>query len=375
MKRIGTIIVTILAIGVSLQAEERTKEKEFNSHWFLQLQGGAGHTVGEASFGELISPSAGLYAGYRFTPVWGLRAGVEGWQGKGALVAPTQVFGYNYLQGSVDVMADICNIFSGRKYMRTVSPYLYAGIGANGAFNNDEANSLAASFPAESRLWDGSHISVAGRFGIGTGIKLTDCVHLNIEAGANALDDHFNSKKGSAADWQLTARAGLTFNFGLGKKAKKAAAQQSKPASFEPAAQAKPEEKKPVEETPAVVEEPEKTEPTVIVPATPAEYKDNIYFKIGKFEIQDNQFEKIDNLVKFMNENPDVKVKITGYADSATGSGQRNMFLSEKRAEAVAGILKEKGIDGSRIVTGYEGDTVQPYDTPEQNRVAICITY
>lgn len=375
MRRIVTIIVMILTIGVSLRAEERTKEKEFNSHWFLQLQGGAGHTVGETSFGKLLSPSAALYAGYRLTPVWGLRAGVEGWQGKGAAIYYSEPYSFQYVQAGVDVMADLASAISGYKSKRLFTPYLYAGAGAAVGLDNSEVAGMKPAFDVDTKTWESPKAFPLGHMGCGVNIRLCDAVKIGIEVGSSVLPDSFNSKIVENADWQLTARAGLTFNFGLGKKAKKAAAQQSEPASFEPAAQAKPEEKKPVEETPAVVEEPEKTEPAVIVPATPAEYKDNIYFKIGKFEIQDNQIEKIDNLVKFLNEHPDVKVKITGYADAATGSGQRNMFLSEKRAEAVAGVLKEKGIDGSRIVTGYEGDTVQPYDTPEQNRVAICITY
>ena len=35
--------------------------------------------------------------------------------------------------------------------------------------------------------------------------------------------------------------------------------------------------------------------------------------------------------------------------------------------------LKAKGIAADRITVAYKGDTVQPYNTPEENRVSICI--
>ena len=35
--------------------------------------------------------------------------------------------------------------------------------------------------------------------------------------------------------------------------------------------------------------------------------------------------------------------------------------------------MKAKGIAADRITVAYKGDTVQPYNTPEENRVSICI--
>ena len=69
-----------------VQAQE--KGDEFNGYWFLNLKGGAGYTVGEDSFKNLITPSAALGFGYQFTPVWSLRADFSGWAAKGALNVP-----------------------------------------------------------------------------------------------------------------------------------------------------------------------------------------------------------------------------------------------------------------------------------------------
>ncbi len=45
----------------------------------------------------------------------------------------------------------------------------------------------------------------------------------------------------------------------------------------------------------------------------------------------------------------------------------------KKRAVNVAEALKVKGIAADRIKIDFKGDTVQPYATPEENRVSICI--
>ena len=47
--------------------------------------------------------------------------------------------------------------------------------------------------------------------------------------------------------------------------------------------------------------------------------------------------------------------------------------MSEARANNVAEALKAKGITADRIIVDFKGDTVQPYSTPEENRVSICI--
>jgi outer membrane protein OmpA-like peptidoglycan-associated protein len=74
-----------------------------------------------------------------------------------------------------------------------------------------------------------------------------------------------------------------------------------------------------------------------------------------------------------MKQNPAAVVLITGYADNATGTEKVNMHKSELRANAVAKALKEEGIAESRIKVDFKGASVQPYGTPAENRVAICI--
>ncbi len=68
------------------------------------------------------------------------------------------------------------------------------------------------------------------------------------------------------------------------------------------------------------------------------------------------------------------KDTLTGYADVQTGNHRLNKTLSARRAQAVADALTAKGIAADRITADSQGDTVQPFATPEENRVTICIT-
>ena len=94
---------------------------------------------------------------------------------------------------------------------------------------------------------------------------------------------------------------------------------------------------------------------------------------INKWDIRECEQIKIDEVVEALKANPDTKVRVSGYADKATGTAKRNLFLSQKRSEVVAAAIVAAGIDEDRIITEYFGDTVNPFETPEENRVAVCL--
>lgn len=58
----------------------------------------------------------------------------------------------------------------------------------------------------------------------------------------------------------------------------------------------------------------------------------------------------VDEIVSVMKENPDLRIRIDGHADS-TGSSAYNQTLSESRARMLKTSLEERGIDGSRLET------------------------
>lgn len=360
--KIRNLLVAILAIsGTVAFAQEQRQVKEegktvFKPHWFIQAQVGAAHTVGEAKFTDLTSPAAAINIGYKFVPAFGARIGGSGWQAKGGWVIPAQTYQYKYLQGNIDIMADLSTLFCGFNPKRVFNGYLFGGVGLNRGFDNDEANALDTRAYEMEYLWQEGKFLVAGRFGLGCDLRLNDRLAINIEANANALSDKFNSKKAGNCDWQLNAFVGLTIK--LGKSYTKTV-----PVYYEPepvVAQPKPE--------PVVVKEPEPKPVAVVEPM-----KQNIFFALNSALLQNDQSAKINAMVKYMEKNPTSKVAVTGYADKETGNPKINMTLSEKRAKNVVEALKAKGIAADRIITSYKGDTVQPYQKAQENRVCICI--
>ena len=351
--------VLLMSSTVAFSQEQRIKEPEkttFTPHWFIQAEVGAAHTVGEAKFTDLISPAAAVNVGYKFAPIFGVRLGVSGWQAKAGWVTPSQTYQYKYLQGNLDLMADLSTLFCGFNPKRVFNGYIFGGVGLNHAFDNDEANALDTRSHELEYLWQDKQNLVAGRFGLGCDLRLNDRLAINIEGNANALSDKFNSKKAGNCDWQFNVLVGL--NIKLGKSYKKTA-----PVYYEP---------EPVVEQPKpqpVVEKPEPEPVAVVVEPM----KQNIFFALNSALLQKDQQSKIDAMVAYMEKYPASKVAITGYADKETGNPRINMTLSEKRAKIVADALKDKGIAPDRIVTDFKGDTVQPFRVPEENRVSVCI--
>lgn len=351
--------VLLFSTTVAFAQEQRIKEPEkitFKPHWFIQAQVGAAHTVGEADFTDLLSPAAALNVGYKFAPAFGARVGVSGWQAKGGWVNPQQTYKFKYLQGNVDLMADLSTLFCGFNPKRVFNGYIFGGAGLNRGFDNDEANALDTRTYELEYLWQEGKFLVAGRFGLGCDLRLNDRLSINIEANANALSDKFNSKKAGNCDWQLNALVGVSIKLGKGYKKTPAVYYEPEPVVVE---QPKPA---------PVVEKPQPKKEVVVEPM-----KQNIFFALNSAKIQNDQQTKIASLAEYLEKHPAAKVTVTGYADKNTGNATINNKLSEKRANNVAAELKAKGIAANRIVVDYKGDTVQPFNTPEENRVSICI--
>lgn len=74
-----------------------------------------------------------------------------------------------------------------------------------------------------------------------------------------------------------------------------------------------------------------------------------IYFDFNKAEIKPESQPTLEELARFLKENPGIKVYVVGHTDS-TGDFNYNLDLSKKRAEAVVRELVQKyGIDKERL--------------------------
>jgi outer membrane protein OmpA-like peptidoglycan-associated protein len=81
----------------------------------------------------------------------------------------------------------------------------------------------------------------------------------------------------------------------------------------------------------------------------------NLFFVTGEARITPGTQETIDRLAVFLQQNPEQRVRIDGYAD-ATGSRKYNIKLSQRRADAVKQSLVSHGIEASRIETHASGE-------------------
>ena len=382
MKLKSLTLILAVALGAQVAFAQQSKSDpsvEFNPHWYGQIQGGAGYTIGETAFKDLISPAGALSLGYQFNPTLGLRFNLAGYQGKGAVVSPLEVYKFNYLQGAFDLTLNLAQLF-GYKHDRVFNPFIFVGGGAAYGFKNG-ANNITKTNPKEyfALLWEKNLITPVGRIGIGADFRLSDAVALTLEVNDNVLSDKFNSKKVGHPDFQFNALAGLKVNFGkttrpsakyLAELAAAEAAAAAEKARLEAERAAKlAAEKAAAEKALADKLAAEKAAAEKLA----AEMRQvNTFFTINSYVISDEEAAKLVRYIDWLKANPDVNIAIAGHADKGTGTKRINQKLSEQRAAAVKAFLTDRGIAESRIVSVVaNGDRIQPFEENDLNRVVI----
>ena len=388
MKFKSILLSSLLALGcTAASAQEAKTVNVFNPHGYLQVQIGGQETLGEIGFGDLLSPNVQVGYGYNFNKVVGARVSLNAWQSKAGqeFLGQTYKWKWNYVAPMVDATFNLSNLFCGFNPNRLVNVGVFAGIGANIAWGNDEAttaqsnmktaytnlinsaygtttpeaNKVAKSDPALSYLWDGSKVRLTGRVGANVDFRVSERVSLGLEVSANTLNDRYNSKKAGNADWYFNALVGAKFTLG------KTYTTKTIPAP-------KPVEKiiERIIEKPAPAPAP-KTETKQ--EAVEENFRRDIFFPIGNSNIAKSQTTKIAEIVTFMKENPDAKITLTGYADKGTGSAAFNDKIAARRAQTVYNTLAAKGVAKNRMIKKSEGSRVQPFEENDMNRVTICI--
>lgn len=364
---------------------------EFKPYGYMQLQGGVGQTIGEGKATDLLSPAAALNFGYQFKPAFGLRAGLGGWQAKGAWSSKVQtngnnVYKFNYVALNVDAIVNLSNLIAGWNPFRTVNVSAFLGIAGNLAFNNDEAHDVAASVAKYTsvnenfgHLWDGSRISPVGRAGLIVDFRCNDNWNINLEGNGNITTDHFNSKHADNADWYLNYLVGATYKFGKGYT-EKTVVRQTEP---EPTPVAMCNVcNKPLTECQYNGNHPKcqtcgkylhDCEYNGNHPAAkPAPVVYNVFFERNKSIVSAEEDLKIKAAAEYLKANPEAKVSVVSYADVNTGNTKLNQKLSEDRSAVVAKYLIENyGIAADRVSTESLGDTKQPFSENDKNRVSI----
>ena len=363
MRKLSIVLALFAAFSLGATAQE------FNPYPYIQLQGGVSYDFAEAApFAKLISPAAQVTVGYRFDELWGARIAVNGWQAKHTSQDTQTLYGFQFVQPNLDLTFDWSSALFGWRPDRPVTLYSFVGGGLAIGLENQKANELAATEYFK-ELWQPVKTFWSVRPGIGTDIRLSDRVSLNLEFDAHFMPESFNSRICESRlgfDVHLALLGGLKIN--LGGKPRKPAPVAAPVTTYEqPRRRPEPRQEEPKKEY--------KEEP--VVRQQPAEqpiYQGadvDVFFDLNKSVIRDDQVNTLNRLVSFLRNNPEAKVKLDGYADKQTGTADINQELSEQRVISVRQYLVSRGIDASRISTAAHGDKVQPF-TGEKNRAVTC---
>jgi OOP family OmpA-OmpF porin len=372
---LATAVLASLGMNSMAQATYTDKdgnEYQFKKHFYLDIQGGGQYTLGEAKFKDLLSPNIQGAIGYQFSPVFGLRAQMNGLWSKGGWAGFRSKAGekpynakykFKYIAPGVDFMFNLSNLFCGWNPNRVFNISAFAGGGINWAGGNQEINDIAATLENLNDynleyLWQGKKVRPYGRAGIDLEFKVSKAVSIMLEGNANMISDKYNSKKADNPDWYFNALAGVRINLGKSytKKAKPVEEPAPAPAPKQEYVAPKPEPK------PAPVEK--KVE----------EIRRDIFFTINSYKIAPAEDAKIREVVDYLGKNPEAKVVVTGYADKGTGNDVINDRIAAKRAAAVVWMLTKKyNIPSERITEESKGARVQPFAENNMNRVSIMI--
>lgn len=370
------IILSVLLMMVSMAITAQTADKYeyvFKPHFYIQAQGGAQYTLGEVPFKDLVSPNVQLGIGYQFSKVIGMRLAANAWQSKGGSDLSKHNLGkydwkWNYVAPGIDFTFNLTHIIGGYNPERIVDVNLYFGGAANIAWKNDEANTTSQYLFAQgvdplANIWDGTKVRFVGRGGLNIDFHLSKAVSLGLEANANCLSDHYNSKRAKNADWYFNALAGLKINLGPTHTKKKIVPPEPEIKYVDRVVEKIVEK---IVEKPVPVQTDKK--------AIKDLYHRDVFFKINSTVIRKEEMVKVKEVADYLKANPSAIVTIVGYADKGTGTPAINARLAAGRAAIVKSTLMKKyGIDPVRIVVDSKGDTYQPYPEAEKNRVSVCV--
>jgi len=282
-----------------------------------------------------------------------------------------------YASASIDMLVNVNNLFTQYNPKRFFNLVAFGGFGYAHTFRESNmVNDL--SHPGQLIRREKTAVnSVMAKGGLEASFRLSEQMTFNIEPHILVVPEIFDRMAGNTRtqDVVINTTVGFTYKFKTRH-------------FYEPACPA----------TPVLVQKP-RTEccedlvaqlkrigdilerMQVPAPAQPAvvpteiekeRLKVVVHFVIDRWEVRQSEMYKLDEVARFMNKYPQVRVTVAGYADVQTAYPAYNKRLSERRANEVARILTTKyGIDRDRLNVTFYGDTVQPFDVNELNRAVI----
>lgn len=350
----------------------------FWSNWFIQVaadwnvyysdqEHGNGYSSSPFK-GFRTNPGAAIAIGKWFTPGIGLRTKVQGIWGKTVDVDGNEDTsdgnGNKYWIANEQVLFNLSNLLCGYSETRVwnLIPFLGGGIGRSMTYNR-YAIGLSA--------------------GIQSSWRISNKVRFYAEIGLNTFEGDLDGVRGSSTgrgwvsyDNNVYGELGFTFNLGSAtwKAVPDVDALLAQHQAELDALNAKLNDansenqrlknllanQKPVEKGPSIGAELSK------IPVS-------VFFNINESEIaSEKDLVNVQVLADYAKSH-NLKMVVTGYADSDTGSEEYNQKLSEDRASTVAAELEKMGVDSSKIVTKANGgvDELSPVDFNRRATVQV----
>ncbi|NDV66123.1 OmpA family protein [Bacteroides sp. 224] len=330
----------------------------FKDNWFISVGGGASMLMGnqdvKGSFGDRISPTLNVGVGKWFTPGLGLRLQYSGLKAYGYTPDASneyvryqsesmykQKISYGNLHG--DVLFNLNSLFGGYNPDRVYEIIPYVGAGLTHTYSGDKTQAFAV------------NAGIINRF------RLGNALDLNLELSAMGVENKFDKEVGGKKDFDgvVSATLGLTYKF-KARGFKKPQAQRQLISEAELAnirskmgslASENAKLKQDLAAKPTtVIKEVEKES------GVPQIAPRSVFFNIGSSTVSQQELVNLGFLADQMKEFPNLKFKLVGYADAATGTAEKNKALSLKRAQAVVDALATTyGIERSRMTVDAAG--------------------
>lgn len=355
--------------GVSAEAGRKATfaRNGFWDNWFIGAGAGAAIYIGSedqhADFFSRMTVNPELFVGKWFNPYLGIRGAAQGGRihtfvGENA----EQMISQTLFNAHADFMFNVTNYFM--KYREDRLYNFIPTIGAGFAHRFDDK--------FKKRGMNGITINAS----LLNTFRLTKRLDAFAEIGGMLIEKRFDRGSNGETSWNgiVTGSVGLVLNIGKNDFSEAYLMDQGLIDDLNSQINKLRQENAKLALRPENCPKcPEVTTKTVEVVKTVGS-NNMVIFRLGSANIDKNQEANIYETAKALQDNPNAKVKVIGYADKKTGSASVNERLSEKRAKNVANQLINKyNINSNRVTIEWKGDTAQPFSENSWNRVAIMV--